>query len=369
MNREEAAQTGAAAMQAANDDFETLINRPMATIARDPDTNSLKAGDLFETFALAKVIAASGFFPSAKGNGEQRVTQIALALEFGFECGMTLGQIIKNVMIVNGIPSIWGDAALALVMTRKDEEGKRIYEWDKHRFLELDDKGRCTNDTVCEHTIKRVGRDPVVEIYSVYDAITADLWGKGVWKNHPKRMLLSKPRIYNLRNVFPDVLLGMGFVEEQREIEEAAIRDEKAPSSEQDDELREMIKVRQETGKPVEVNGERTPEQSGDASDDGPTAGDVHQGGGEGAGETSADVPQADNGEEPAGDGGDGEGAGDDEGGVAVEAHDRGPEDSEGDEDPGSGDDAEAGATTCPGGCGALKPSDCTCEAGTLLPE
>jgi hypothetical protein len=55
--------------------------------------------------------------------------------------------------------------------------------------------------------------------YSVQDAIDGGLWGvKDAWKKSPKRMLMWRPRSFNTRDKFPDVLAGFVTVEEAQDL-------------------------------------------------------------------------------------------------------------------------------------------------------
>jgi hypothetical protein len=108
---------------------------------------------------------------------------------------------------VNGRPSVYGDAALAV----------------------------CKASAVCEYVIESIEGDgdqmvatctaqrrgypqPTVVRFSVSDAKKASLWGKtGPWSQYPRRMLQMRARGFALRDAFPDVLKGLVTAEEAQD--------------------------------------------------------------------------------------------------------------------------------------------------------
>lgn len=142
----------------------------------------------------------------------ENVQQAFIILAAGFEAGLGFTATCKNVMLINNKPAIWGDAALALVV--RSPLCKGVREWIE-----------CDGDKAvafCE--AKRDGwPEPVLRTFSVSDAKVAGKWGsKGPWTNYPKRMLAMRARAFALRDAFPDLLMGLGVVEEQDGFEKAA---------------------------------------------------------------------------------------------------------------------------------------------------
>ena len=128
-----------------------------------------------------------------------------VAMQMGAEVGLAPMQAIQNIAVINGRPSLWGDAQLGLVR----QSG--LMEYIREEY-----EGKGDNLTaVCE--VKR--KDEVVpsrEVFSVSDAKTAGLWGKaGPWSNYPRRMLKYRARGYALRDAFPDVLKGLNYSREE----------------------------------------------------------------------------------------------------------------------------------------------------------
>ena len=148
-------------------------------------------------------LAKSSLVPKEfKGKPED----ILVAIDFGYMIGLNPMQSLTNIAVINGRPSIWGDAALALV------KGSGKLEYIKEYF---------ENDDVAVCEVKRKDEPvAVVRKFSVEDAKKAGLWGKsGTWSQYPKRMLQMRARSWALRDTFPDVLSGIQIIEEMQDAE------------------------------------------------------------------------------------------------------------------------------------------------------
>ncbi len=66
---------------------------------------------LEDAFRFAKAIVSSGFAP----RGMEKPESVLVALQWGAELGLTPMAALSNIAVVNGRPSLFGDAALALV--------------------------------------------------------------------------------------------------------------------------------------------------------------------------------------------------------------------------------------------------------------
>lgn len=132
---------------------------------------------------------------------------ILLAMMFGNEIGLTPAQSLQSVMIVNGRPSLWGDAVMGLV----ESSGLQDAWTDKY--------DPAIEGGIWAFTTKRRGRDPVTRTFSMKDAIAAKLDKKpGPWQEYTKRMLFNRARAFALRDVYPDVLKGIRIFEEERDV-------------------------------------------------------------------------------------------------------------------------------------------------------
>jgi len=157
-----------------------------------------------DAFRFAKMVSGSEFAPKDfKGKPESCM----LAIQHGSEVGLSPMQSLQSIAVINGRPTIWGDAALALV------QSSPVCEWVKEYT-----EGQGDNLTaVCE--CKRRGYPaPTVSRFSMADAKRAGLAGKaGPWSQYPERMLALRARGFALRNAFADALRGLITAEEAQD--------------------------------------------------------------------------------------------------------------------------------------------------------
>lgn len=167
----------------------------------------LNPSNLQEAMEMANVMSQSTIIPKDFGGNPGN---ILVAMQWGMELGMAPLQAMQNIAVINGRPSLWGDALIAIV------RGSDVCEYVKEEVREQG--GQMV--AVCRS--KRKNEDEHVTEFSMEDAQTAGLWGKqGPWKQYPKRMLQLRARAFNLRDNFADVLKGMNSAEEQTDIVQA----------------------------------------------------------------------------------------------------------------------------------------------------
>ena len=150
---------------------------------------------LAEAMEFSKLIASSNFIPS---DYKGKPGDIIVAIQMGAELGLAPIQSLQNISVIKGRPSVWGDAALALVrasgLLEDFEEGVKGSGNDRYGFCRAKRRGQ---PTWSEQT------------FSVADAVRAGLWGKGTWQSYPDRMLKLRARGFALRDGFADVLKGL----------------------------------------------------------------------------------------------------------------------------------------------------------------
>lgn len=122
-----------------------------------------------------------------------------IAIQWGMEIGLKPLQAMQNIAVINGRPSLWGDAVIALARNSPACE----------YIIEEDDGHTAT----CR--VKRRGEQEQARTFSMADAKTAGLVGKaGPWTQYPKRMRQMRARAFAIRDVFPDALKGLPVAEE-----------------------------------------------------------------------------------------------------------------------------------------------------------
>lgn len=165
--------------------------------------------NLTEAIQFSDLLASSSIVPKAYQGKPQ---DILVCVQWGYEMGLAPMQALQNIAVINGKPSVYGDAAMALV------QASPVCE-DVEEFFE--NEGSPNPIAVC--IAKRKGRKPVIVKFSVEDAKRAGLWGKqGPWSAYPKRMMQMRARGFALRDAFPDVLKGMITAEEAQDYPEEA---------------------------------------------------------------------------------------------------------------------------------------------------
>jgi len=162
-----------------------------------------------EAVQFSEMLASSSMVPKAY---QGKPNDVLVCVQWGYEMGLAPMQALQNIAVINGKPSVYGDAMMALVQSSPVCE-------DIEEYFE----GEGTTNPVAVCVAKRKGRKPVITKFSVEDAKRAGLWGKGgPWTAYPKRMLQMRARGFALRDAFPDVLKGMITVEEAQDYPDEA---------------------------------------------------------------------------------------------------------------------------------------------------
>lgn len=153
-----------------------------------------------QAMEYAKMIADSDLAPK---DYRGKPGNVLIAMQFGSEIGLKPMQAVQNIAVINGRPSIWGDAMIALV------QNSPLCEYIKEWFDE--------DTAYCE--VKRKGdSQPYIYEFSKEDAKVAGLANKsGPWTQYPHRMMQMRARGFALRDKFSDVLKGISIIEEVRD--------------------------------------------------------------------------------------------------------------------------------------------------------
>lgn len=227
-----------------------------------------------DAWTLAQAFFKAGMAPSSFKSSQQ----VMIALMAGAEIGMGATASLKNLMVVNGTPSLHSDGPMALCLRsgmvggRKDGYTGKPFDDDYTAWFEVKRKG-------IEGWTRRE--------FSVADAKTAQLWGKsGPWKNFPKRMLFVRARAFALRDAFPDVLGGVGIAEELQDIPEAANDGHESRS--------DAMLAALEENEPVDVEHRPADHEAGDGDSqpEEPSTGETQSDANEAQSEPQSDLPQ-----------------------------------------------------------------------------
>ena len=168
---------------------------PRPSVQAGVTPRALVPSDIEGVWRVAQMLAASGMVPRDINTAEK----VSVSIMHGLEIGLTPMQAVQSIAVVNGRPTIWGDAALALV------RASGLMESFSETMTGEDDN----MEAIC--SVSRKGeKSPITGKFSAKDARVAGLWDKaGPWKQYPKRMLQVRARGFCLRDAFPDVLKGL----------------------------------------------------------------------------------------------------------------------------------------------------------------
>lgn len=182
----------------------------LATINRDQTAPVLASArqigltpqSIDEAIRMAEIMSKANIVPKDyQGNP----ANILVAIQWGAEIGLPPLQAMQNIAVINGRPSVWGDAVIALV------RGSGLLESIQEDI----------SDSSATCTVKRRGEGATARTFTMDDAKKAGLAGKqGPWSQYPKRMLQMRARAWALRDVFPDILRGVFVAEEAQDMPE-----------------------------------------------------------------------------------------------------------------------------------------------------
>lgn len=167
---------------------------------------TLAPQNMTEAMEFSKMLSVSEMVPKSY---QRKPQDILVAVQWGYELGLQPLQALQNIAIINGKPSVYGDAALALV--KNDPRCAGVNE-----KIEGDGDAR----TAYCKVKRRYGEEieETVAQFSVADAKRARLWGKqGPWSQYPDRMLQMRARGFAIRDAFPDALKGVITAEEAQD--------------------------------------------------------------------------------------------------------------------------------------------------------
>lgn len=154
-----------------------------------------------EVFRLAQGIASSGLAPKDMATAEK----VTVAIMTGMELGLPPMFAVQKIAVINGRPSLWGDAIPALLYAR----GFKLREW--------------TDGDTAHCEVTRPTGDKITRSFSDADAKAAGLLGKsGPWTQYKARMRQMRARGFAARDGAADVLGGMYLREE---LEDAQMKD------------------------------------------------------------------------------------------------------------------------------------------------
>lgn len=166
------------------------------------------ADPAFAKYELAKrvahTLACSSLVPDPYRG---KPNDVFVAINMGSELGMEPFQAIQSIAVIDGKPCLYGDGLIGVV------RASPICMWIEESLSEDGLTATCK-------TQRKGDPNPITASYSMTDAMQAGIDSKFNWKKHPKRMLQMRARAYCLRDAYPDLLKGLGVVEERQDHED-----------------------------------------------------------------------------------------------------------------------------------------------------
>lgn len=211
-----------------SNEFERLLERAVQRVERaaTPSVQPMELRTFDELERWAERAANSDMVPK---DYKGKPNNVILAAQFGAEVGLRPMQALWNIAMINGKPSIYGDAMLGLCKTHP------AYVSIQETLTGEGDK------MVAKCVVVRKGEPPFVGTFSVEDAKGAKLWGKKgyngqdtPWITNPKRMLQFRARGFVLRDAFPDKLRGLISAEEAQDYPSQSAAPPPAPAEPED---------------------------------------------------------------------------------------------------------------------------------------
>lgn len=181
------------------------------------DSGLLTGGSLDEQWRMATAFAGSGMLPKAY---HAKPAAVLTAMQFAYELGLKPLTAMRQLAVINGTPSMYGDLPLSLCL--QSNKLVRIREWlvdetGKEICMDNENIGAAVFGAFCE-TVRKGDEEPHQSHYTLAQAKNAGLYPGNVWSKYPERMLKYRARSQNLKDRFADVLNGISIAEYDHDI-------------------------------------------------------------------------------------------------------------------------------------------------------
>lgn len=187
-----------------------------AELVAGADIKAIVPRNINEMHRMAQSLVIAGLVPDSYAKdgrtqlpNDRIVPRVMIGIQTALEVGLPPLMGLRNIMIVNNRPTIWGDAAIALVQSKGVLEKQEV-KWS------TDDNG----EDKCLVLLYRKGQsEPYTGEFSMSDAKRAKLNTRpGPWMTYPKRMIFNRARAFAIRDGFADCLSGLSIREEVDDI-------------------------------------------------------------------------------------------------------------------------------------------------------
>lgn len=167
--------------------------------------------NLDDAFRLAKALSSAGDMVPKHFQGKPEMTMAAIVR--GMEVGLAPMQALAHIAVINGRPSIWGDAIPALLQRAG-------------HHIDVEEQGSGDSFIAIATLTRGDTGKQIVRRFGMVDAKRAGLTGKqGPWSQYPARMCAMRARTWAARDGAADALMGMHIAEETSDYGPDAARD------------------------------------------------------------------------------------------------------------------------------------------------
>ena len=185
------------------------VVKPQSAIAMS-ESGHLMPKDSNEEYRVAHMLMSSGAVPAVF----KSAPQVMMAMQFLKRFGMDPIVCIRQVCIVNGSLSIWGELPLGLVNNSGRLEWiKEIIYDSNYKEITFENMNLGSEPWGATCTMKMIGKDPIQRSFTRADAEKAGLWNKSIWKLYPKRMLSMSARAWALKDGASEIISGVSILE------------------------------------------------------------------------------------------------------------------------------------------------------------
>ena len=176
---------------------------------------NLTPKSLTEAMKYAELMAKSEVVPKDYIGKPQN---ILVAVQMGMELGLSPLNSINSIAVINGRPTMWGDAVLAVIV-----DAEVLEESFGHGgILELEPEEALKKGYGQCQVLRKGWKEPLVRKFTLEMAEKANLIKRGgdmaPWTTYRGRMLQMRARSWALRDSCPDVLKGLKIREEEQDV-------------------------------------------------------------------------------------------------------------------------------------------------------
>lgn len=166
----------------------------------------LKAKDLEGQYRIAQLMISSAMVPK----GYDNPMKVVIGMQYAIELGLRPMQGLRNIAIINGQPSIWGELPLALANRTGELESIKEFLVDReYNMICLSNKNLHVEPYAAVCLLKRKGKPECEAYFSMDDARKAGLLDRKnttPWDTYPRVMMARRARSQALKTLFADAL-------------------------------------------------------------------------------------------------------------------------------------------------------------------